>query len=66
MGQLMTLPEVASYLQIAERTVYHWAQTGRLPGFKLGTVWRFKRMDVERWIEDQKRKTERRRARRKQ
>jgi len=62
MGQLMTLAEVAVYLQIAERTVYHWAQTGRLPGFKLGAVWRFKRDDVEHWIEEQKLSTERRQA----
>lgn len=61
-GQLMTLPEVAAYLQIAERTVYYWVQTGRLPGFKLGAVWRFKRDDVEHWIDEQKQRTERRRA----
>jgi excisionase family DNA binding protein len=53
----MTLPEVAQFLKIAERTVYLWAQRGKLPGFKMGTVWRFKREDMDRWIEDQKQQT---------
>lgn len=57
MSELMTLPEVAQFLKIAERTVYHWAQKGRLPGFKMGTVWRFKREDIDHWIEEQKRMT---------
>lgn len=57
MSELMTLPEVAQFLKIAERTVYLWAQRGKLPGFKMGTVWRFKREDMDRWIEDQKQQT---------
>ena len=55
--RLMTLPEVAEYLQIAERTAYLWTQTGKLPGFKMGNVWRFKRVDVDHWTEEQKRIT---------
>lgn len=59
-GSLMTLPEIARFLQIAERTVYQWAQTGKLPSFKIGNVWRFKREDIEHWIEEQKLNTPRR------
>ena len=56
--RLMTLPEVAEHLQIAERTAYLWAQTGRLPGFKVGAAWRFKRCDIDLWVDEQKRLTE--------
>ncbi len=56
---LMTLADVAVYLQIAERTVYQWAQRGQIPSFKLGNVWRFKRTDLENWIEHRKRETPR-------
>jgi excisionase family DNA binding protein len=56
MSELLTLPEVAKFLKIAERTAYQWVQTGRLPGFKLGTGWRFKRDDIEHFIEEQKSK----------
>jgi PTS system nitrogen regulatory IIA component len=57
MSELMTLPEVAQFLKIADRTVYLWAQKGKLPGFKMGTVWRFKREDIDRWIDVQKQQT---------
>lgn len=57
--KLMTLQEVADYLQIKERTIYQWAQLGKIPGFKLGNIWRFKREDIDTWIEEQKQNTPR-------
>ena len=56
---LLTLSDVAIYLQVAERTVYLWAQKGTIPSFKLGNVWRFKRSDLHRWIEDCRQETPR-------
>ena len=50
MHEIMTIEEVAAYLRVSERTVYDWAQKGDLPGGKLGTTWRFKRNDVENWV----------------
>ncbi|NUM36164.1 MAG: helix-turn-helix domain-containing protein [Candidatus Brocadiae bacterium] len=55
--KLMTLSEVAGYLQIKERTIYQWAQKGTIPSFKLGNVWRFERKDIESWIESRKKDT---------
>jgi PTS system nitrogen regulatory IIA component len=48
--EIMTIEEVAQYLRVSERTVYDWAQKGHLPGGKLGTTWRFKRSDIEGWV----------------
>lgn len=48
--EIMTIEEVAEYLRVSERTVYDWAQKGQLPGGKLGTTWRFKRSDIESWV----------------
>lgn len=48
---LMGAVEVGKYLGIAERTIYMWAQQGKIPAFKVGSVWRFKRSDVEQWLE---------------
>ncbi|MCF7848303.1 MAG: PTS sugar transporter subunit IIA [Kiritimatiellales bacterium] len=50
MHEIMTIEEVAEYLRVSERTVYDWAQKGELPGGKLGNTWRFKRQDVENWV----------------
>lgn len=51
---ILTIKEVAVYLKLTERTLYRLVQEGQVPGFKVGNSWRFKRADIERWIEDQK------------
>lgn len=57
--RLMSLTDVAEYLQVAERTVYQWAQSGQIPCFKLGNLWRFKRSDLEAWFEERRQATPR-------
>ncbi|VGO20623.1 PTS sugar transporter subunit IIA [Pontiella sulfatireligans] len=52
MHEIMTIEEVAAYIRVSERTVYDWAQKSELPGGKLGTTWRFKRADIEKWVND--------------
>lgn len=52
--QILTLKEVAAYLKLAEKTAYRLASEGKLPGFKVGGSWRFKRDDLDKWIEEQK------------
>ena len=46
----LTIEEVAKYLRVSERTVYDWAQKGEIPAGKIGTVWRFKKQEVENWV----------------
>ena len=53
---MLTLKEVAAYLKLAEKTAYRLASEGKLPGFKVGGSWRFKREELELWIECQKTK----------
>ena len=47
---ILTIEEVAKYLRVSERTVYDWAQKGEIPAGKIGTVWRFKKDEIERWV----------------
>ncbi|BAJ01318.1 methylation-associated defense system helix-turn-helix domain-containing protein MAD1 [Shewanella violacea] len=54
--QILTLKEVAAYLKLTDKTAYRLASEGKLPGFKVGGSWRFKREDLEAWIEDNKTK----------
>ena len=51
---ILTLPEVAVLLKVAEKTVYTMAQTGQLPAFKVRGQWRFKHDDIDQWIDEQK------------
>ena len=46
-SEILTIEEVARYLRVSERTVYEWAQKGEIPAGKIGTVWRFKKDDIE-------------------
>lgn len=47
---ILTIEEVAKYLRVSDRTVYDWAQKGEIPAGKIGTVWRFKKTEVENWV----------------
>ncbi|MBQ7159844.1 MAG: PTS sugar transporter subunit IIA [Treponema sp.] len=49
---ILTIEEVAKYLRVSERTVYDWAQKGEIPSGKIGTVWRFKRSEIEKWVNE--------------
>jgi PTS system nitrogen regulatory IIA component len=49
---ILTIEEVAKYLRVSERTVYDWAQKAEIPAGKIGTVWRFKKSDIEKWVND--------------
>lgn len=54
--EILTIQELAEYLKLNEKTAYRLAGEGKLPGFKVGGSWRFKREDIEQWIEEQKHK----------
>ena len=49
-SNVMTVKEVAEYLRVNQRTVYRLAVDRKLPGFKVGATWRFKRTDIDVWI----------------
>ena len=50
-GSLMGPGQVAKYLGFAERTVLLWAQQGKIPAFKLGSLWRFRKAELDKWME---------------
>lgn len=50
----MTVREIADYLNVDEKTVYRLAKRGDLPGFKVAGTWRFRKGDIDEWIERQK------------
>ena len=52
--EILTLPEVATLLKVADKTVYTMAQMAGIPAFKVRGQWRFKRLDIDLWIEQQK------------
>lgn len=50
---IMTLQEVAELLRVHQSTVHHLVRAGKIPAFTVGRIWRFRRSEVERWIDKQ-------------
>ena len=49
----LTVLEVAALLKVADKTVYTMAQKGEIPAFKVRGQWRFRRTDIDAWIQAQ-------------
>src|SRR5262245_8274066 len=52
-GQLMTLRELAVYLHLDEATVNKLVAAGKIPSIQLDRQWRFKKVAIDQWIEEQ-------------
>jgi excisionase family DNA binding protein len=50
---IMTIKELADYLKIAEKTAYRFALEKKIPGFKVGGAWRFRKEEINSWIKEQ-------------
>jgi PTS system nitrogen regulatory IIA component len=48
--EVMTLEEVAEYLQVSEKSVLRMAQSGKIPAAKVANQWRFMRSVVDDWL----------------
>ena len=53
-GEILTIREVAELLKINEKTAYRLAADGKIPGFRVGGSWRFRRTDIDQWIGEQR------------
>ncbi len=50
--EIMTLADVAAYLRCHPSSIYRLLKRGEIPAFRIGSDWRFRRADIDRWIED--------------
>ena len=44
---IMTVDEVAEYLKLSKITVYKLTQKGEIPGFRIGSSWRYNREVID-------------------
>jgi len=51
---ILTVKELSEYLKLNEKTAYRLAAKGDIPGFKVGGSWRFRKSEIDKWIEKQK------------
>ena len=53
---ILTIKEVAEYLRITEKTAYRLASERKIPAFKVGGSWRFRKSEIDAWIDEDARK----------
>lgn len=49
--QVMTIEQLATYLNVPLSSLYKLAQDGRIPGQKVGRHWRFRKETIDRWLD---------------
>jgi excisionase family DNA binding protein len=50
----LTTEEVLEYLQVNLRTIYRLIKAGRIPAVRVGRQWRFRKRDIDAWLETQR------------
>ena len=53
LSEVLTVDEVAAYLKVHPSTIYRLMRHNALPGFKVGSDWRFTIASIEKWIKSQ-------------
>ena len=53
----LTTDEVLEYLQVNLRTVYRLIKAGKIPAVRVGRQWRFRKGDLDAWLESQRART---------
>jgi excisionase family DNA binding protein len=49
----LTVTELSEHLHIHRTTIYRLLREGTLPGFRIGSDWRFSLAAIEEWVRDQ-------------
>lgn len=50
----LTIDELAEYLKLSQTKLYRMAQDGEIPASKIGSQWRFNRMEIDDWAKSQR------------
>jgi excisionase family DNA binding protein len=47
----LSVEEIATYLGVSKDTVYNWINGKKMPAHKVGRLWKFKKEQVDAWVE---------------
>ncbi len=51
---LLTLKELAQYLEVEMATLDEWAAKRKIPAFQEDNAWKFRKSEIDRWIQEEK------------
>ena len=54
LSAFLTTEEVLGCLKVNPRTIYRLIKSGELPAVRVGRQWRFRRADLDAWIDRQR------------
>jgi len=49
-----SLDEIAKYLGVSQDTVRRWIRDKDMPAHKVGRLWKFKVIEIDEWVRNQK------------
>ncbi len=52
--RLMSVHEMAEYLNVNISTIYMWSQKGQMPALKIGNLWRYRRSEIDAWLNERR------------
>ena len=51
--EVMNIRQASQYLGVSADTLYKYVSEARVPAFKLGNRWKFKKSKLDQWMEEQ-------------
>ncbi|MGA7558379.1 MAG: helix-turn-helix domain-containing protein [Terriglobales bacterium] len=51
--EVMNIRQASQYLGVSPDTLYKYVNEQKIPAFKLGNRWRFKKSKIDQWMEEQ-------------
>ncbi len=46
---ILTIADLSRHLRVHPTTIYRLLRQGRIPGFRVGSTWRFNKSAIESW-----------------
>jgi excisionase family DNA binding protein len=46
----LSVDEIAEYLGVKRFTIYKWIERKNMPGHKVGSLWKFKKDEIDDWV----------------
>ncbi len=52
--EVLTAEELARYLEVETTSILEWAERGRIPAFREGSLWKFDRSKIDEWVSNER------------
>lgn len=57
-SEILTIKQLSGYLMVSEKTLYRMLDRSLLPAIRVGAQWRFRKSDIDAWLDEQVKKVE--------